>query len=337
MDTRSTIVVTGACGFIGNYFLKLLHRGMQVVVIDNMSYCGVNSVEPHTLYKEDILSGETMREIFLKHQPRYIVNFAAESHVDRSLSGNSFLYSNTVGVENLVKAASYMKLQGHPVEKFLQVSTDEVYGSATRAFHEGDPVNPCNPYSASKAAGELVALSYHRSHGVPVVITRGANTHGPQQYPEKLLPFFITRLCRGKKVPLYGDGLQEREWMSVDDHCQGILRALLFGTPGEIYNLSSNYSRTNLSVAEEICDTLGVPESMILHIPDPRGAAHDKRYAISSVKAERDLGWKAKDYTLQDTILWYRDNASWWKSIVDSTDYRLYVKNFYGKALGDDL
>ena len=329
-DTDIDIIVTGARGFLGNHFLKVLPEGWKVTVIDKQTYSGVNPVGND--YLMDISSPGSY-EIIKSISPRYIVNFAAESHVDRSLDTySSFLQSNTLGVENLVKAA-----RDAGVERFLQVSTDEVYGPAgEEPFPEEAPLLPCNPYASSKAAGELVAMGYYRSDQVPVIITRGANTYGSKQYPEKLIPFFLTRLLQGKKVPLYGSGEQEREWISVDDHCRGILTALRKGTVGEIYNIGSGVHRSNLEITKKILKVLGKSEDYVKYIEDPRGKSHDKKYSISSEKL-RALGWAPGVTSIISTITWYENHREWWEPLVEDKSYKDYVSNFYGKLLGEDL
>ena len=314
----SLFLITGGCGFLGNHMYHSLKSiGIPVKVVDYLGYPAKNYVPPEDLIIDDISS------MTLPKGVSHIINFAAETHVDRSLTSTSLLTSNIVGPVNLIK-----QFTG---ELFLQVSTDEVYGESYGATGDS-PVAPRNPYSSSKAAAEILCMSYMRSHGVPVIITRGCNTYGPRQYPEKLIPFFLTRLLQGKPCPLYSPGTQKREWMSVEDHCRGILTALRLGTPGEIYNISSEYMLSNLEISYMLASLVNVPSELISLIENLRGGSHDKQYKISSSKL-RKLGWAPSGFSLASTVQWYTDNREWWENILKEPGYQDYLSKFYGSTL----
>jgi dTDP-glucose 4,6-dehydratase len=258
-----------------------------------------------------------------------IINFAAESHVDRSILDSSpFIRTNVVGTQVLLDAAREFH-----VPMFLQVSTDEVYGSLgpTGLFTETTPLAPSSPYSASKAAADLLVLAYHHTFGIPAMITRCSNNYGPYQFPEKLIPLFITRLLQDQKVPVYGDGQQIRDWIHVRDHCAGIEAVRQRGKVGEVYNLGGKCERTNLQMTHLLLELLGKPTSLIEYVKDRPG--HDRRYAIDCSKAERELGWTptiALDDGLRETIEWYQNNRSW-LATVQSGEYRNYYERQYGR------
>lgn len=265
-----------------------------------------------------------------------VINLAAETHNDRSLLGaEEFLITNVLGVQALLDACTEVG-----VWRMVQVSTDEVYGSiGTGQWTEESPLMPNTPYSASKAAGDLLCRAAFATNRAPVLITRGGNTYGPYQYPEKLIPFFCTRLLMGKKAPLYGEGTQVREWIHVDDHCAAIDLVLRNGEPGEVYNVSDSNERENRQVAAALLTALGADESLIKRIPDPRKGAHDQRYSMDSSKV-RALGWSPQvpfAQGLLETAKWYRENERWWREIVESDAYRAFITRFYGAALGEDL
>jgi len=338
---KKTILVTGGAGFIGSHFVRMLVReGKRAVVLDKLTYAG----NPENLadvrrgrfsrlmsfYQGDICNAEIVEHIFRKECIGAVVNFAAESHVDRSLlSAAPFIDTDVRGVYVLMEAA-----RRHGLERFVQISTDEVYGSiAEGSFKETDVLNPRNPYSASKAGGERLAYSYWASYGVPVVITRACNTYGPNQYPEKVLPLFTTNAIDGEPLPLYGDGGQVRDWLHVSDHCRAILFLMEDGEAGEVYNVSAGYERTNLELTRLILAELGKPESLIRHVEDRPG--HDRRYSLDSSRI-RALGWRPKvswQTGIRRTVRWYARNESWWRPIK-SGEFREYYLRQYGGRLG---
>lgn len=338
------LLVTGGAGFIGSAFVRYWLRKWpedRMVVLDALTYAGnlANLAEVwqnprFRFYPGRIEDTAVVEGIFRAERPTHVLNFAAESHNDRSLlDPTSMIASNVTGVSVLMAAG-----QRHGVERFLQVSTDEVYGEITHGkFLETDALLPRTPYSASKAGGELQVRAYVIAFGAPAVITRGSNTFGPYQYPEKLLPFFITRALQDKALPLYGEGNQVREWLYVDDHCSGIETVLLKGSQCEAYNVGGGTELTNLELTRKVLAILGKPETLIKHIPDPRGAAHDVRYAMDCSKIAA-LGWKPAhnhDEALERTVRWYVDRRDWWEPIVQSAEYQSFVRRFYGPALGD--
>ncbi len=345
-----TVLVTGGAGFIGSNYCRYVlenHPDYRVVVLDALTYAGNLSTmadmqgDPETAPRFRFYPGkiqdETVVNGLLRAEPiDYIVNFAAESHNDRSiLDPGSFIQTDVYGVFVLLDAA-----RRHNVERILHVSTDEVYGTIDEGqFTERHPLEPNTPYSASKAGGELQARAHYITYGTPVIITRCGNNFGPYQYPEKLIPFFVTRLIDDKKVPLYGSGQQVRDWVYVMDHCAGIDLALHQGRVGEAYNIGCNWERSNFEIARRLLTLLDKPESLIKPIGDPRGGAHDKRYSIDSTKL-RALGWKpAYDFEkgLEQTVRWYVDHQAWWRDIVAKPDYQAFLRRFYGPYLGEDL
>ena len=331
------VLVTGGAGFIGSALVRLWIRSdpkISIVNLDKLTYCGdrtrLEDLEGNSRYRfvqGDICDPKDVEKAM--DGCSVVVHLAAESHVDRSLlEGKVFIDTNVNGTYVLLERA---RKKG--VQKFLQISTDEVYGSRPKGyFTERDPLYPSSPYSVSKAAGDLLALSYVSTHGLPVVVTRGSNTFGPTQYPEKVIPLFISNALGGKTLPLYGDGRQVRNWIYVDDHCRGILHALKKGKAGEIYNISSETELENIVLTRLILKTLGKPESLIERVKDRLG--HDRRYAISSAKL-RALGWKEKhpfDEAFRSTVLWYRDHKIWWEAIKEKKDeFQSYYTKAYGK------
>lgn len=335
------ILVTGGAGFIGsNYVLRHLreHPDDRVVVLDALTYAGnlqnLASVEGDArlrFVKGNICDAEAVDALVAEEKPDAIVHFAAESHVDQSILGSRvFVETNVVGTQTLLDAT-----KKHGVRRFLMVSTDEVYGAlgAEGAFTEETPVAPNNPYSASKAASDLLALAYHRTHGLDVVITRCSNNYGPLQFPEKLIPLMIINALEEKPLPVYGDGLQIRDWIHVEDHAAAVDRVLADGRSGEVYNIGARNEHTNLEVVKRIVKRLGKSESLITHVKDRPG--HDRRYAIDPQKIETELGWKPSRTTaegLEETIQWYLDHRSWWEE-VRSGAYRDYFERQYGERL----
>ncbi len=331
------ILVTGGAGFIGSYLIKLWlreDREVSIVNFDKLTYCGdlsrLSELEGnprHIFFNGDVCNPKDLAHALEGCEA--VVHLAAETHVDRSLlDGKVFFETNTYGTYALLEEA---RKKG--VNKFLYVSTDEVYGSREKGFFvEKDALNPSSPYSVSKAAADLLVSSYAHTHGMHTLVTRGSNTFGPYQYPEKVIPLFVSNALSGQKLPLYGDGLQIRNWIYVEDHCRGILAAFMKGKKGEIYNISSENYLTNIELTRRLLKVLGKPESLIQSVKDRLG--HDRRYAIDSKKL-KDLGWKEKfsfDQSLRETVLWYRSNAAWWKAIKEKSDE---FKKYYTQAYGD--
>ncbi len=333
------ILVTGGAGFIGSAFVRHMiktHPEYNIVTYDKLTYAGnMNNLLPvsdepnHQFERGDIANRGEVRAALESHQIDTIVNFAAESHVDRSiLDADAFMHTNSIGVYILLDEG-----RKHGIERFLQVSTDEVYGSVPEGeLVERDPLAPRNPYSAAKAGGELMARAYYETHDMNLVITRGSNTFGPYQYPEKLMPFFITEALEDHPLPLYGDGKQMRDWLYVEDHVGGIDLVLHEGKAGEAYNIAGEDLRYNIDVTHRLLETLGKPESLIKHVPDREG--HDLRYAMNCDKA-RALGWQRRfsfDTAVASTVQWYVDNAWWWQPIKTG-DYLDYYQQQYAARL----
>ena len=318
------LLVTGAAGFIGSNFVRMIARGeltgiSSVTVLDRLTYAGVKSNldSASSLPKYEFVEGDICNSLVtykLINEVDAVINFAADSHVDRSITGaTDFVQTNIVGVQVLLDAikASKRKI------RFLQVSTDEVYGSIeSGSWTEDWPLQPNSPYSASKASGELLARSYNRTHEVDVVITRCSNNYGTHHFPEKLIPLFITNLIEGKKVPVYGTGMNVRDWLHVNDHCLGIYLVLMNGKSGEVYNIGGGRELTNNKITSLILREMGADESSIEHVEDRKG--HDLRYSIDWTKINRELGYEPQvkfEDGLKETIQWYRDNEAWWKPL----------------------
>lgn len=337
-ETRSFkhVVVTGAAGFIGSNLVHWLRANWpqtKITGLDALYYAGnkanltdLENDDQFELVVGNIADADVIRDL-LSRGIDGIINTAAQTHVDRSLdSGTQFVDSNIGGVQNMLDM-----LKGHNGVRYLQVSTDEVYGSLQpdEVSTETSPLKPRNPYSATKAGADLVVNAYRESFGHDVVTTRCCNNYGPYHYPEKVIPLFITNLMDDKKVPLYGDGLNEREWIHVSDHCAGIARVLEAGRSGEVYNLSTRDSLRNLDLTHKLLAALGKGEDYIEYVKDRPG--HDRRYAIDCSKAEKELGWTAQipfDQGLADTVTWYRENEAWWRPIK-SGEYRAYYEQHY--------
>lgn len=328
------ILVTGGAGFIGSAYVRLVlaeHPGVHVVTLDKLTYSGnpanLDGIDParHTLVRGDIASAEDVRAAMEGCDA--VVNFAAESHVDRSLMGaDEFIRTNIQGVSVLLSAARELGVQ-----RFVQVSTDEVYGSIEEGhFTEEDPVAPRNPYSASKASGELFARAHFETFHFPVIITRGSNTYGPRQYPEKVLPLFVTNAIDDLPLPLYGDGRNVRDWLYVEDHARGIDTALRKGEPGQIYNIAGGNERMNIALTHKVLELTGKSETLIQPVTDRPG--HDRRYAIDATKLKA-LGWQPRmdwEEGMCQTVQWYRDNEAWWRPLKSGA-YRQYYEAQYGK------
>lgn len=318
------ILVTGGAGFIGSNFIhyQLENYDDQIINVDKLSYAGnldnLRDIESHSnysFYNLDICNKEKIDKIM--HQNiDYIVNFAAESHVDRSIVDPSiFIKTNIQGCQNLLDLA--LKFG---IKKFLQISTDEVYGSlgAEGKFKEKDSLNPSNPYAASKAAADLLVNSYFKTYDLPINITRCSNNFGPYQYPEKLIPLFIIKALNNEKLPLYGDGSNIRDWIYVKDHCKAVDLVMRRGREGEIYNIGSNNEKTNLEITHKILSLLSKTELLIKYVKDRKG--HDHRYAIDSSKIKEKLGWESEsnfDKAMRETLNWYLDHKKWWQKIIN--------------------
>jgi dTDP-glucose 4,6-dehydratase len=311
------LLVTGGCGFIGSHFVRYVrqnHPGIRVICYDLLTYAGslgnVSDLRRDPLFEfiqGDIADPAMVDHVLQSYSVDGIVNFAAETHVDRSITGPAeFVRTNIVGTATLLDAA-----RKHGVSRFCQISTDEVYGSLTESdpsFCESSPLKPSSPYSASKCAADLLALAYHRTYGLPVVITRCSNNYGPAQFPEKLIPVVISKLLHDDPVPVYGQGQNIRDWIYVGDHVEAVWRVLEGGRPGEVYNIGANCEKRNLEIVRELLTILGKPESMIQYVQDRPG--HDWRYAMNPTRIERELGWTAKTpFTegLRKTVEWYRE------------------------------
>ena len=316
------ILVTGGAGFIGSCFIRHIlkkYQNYKVINIDALTYAGnienLNDVKDNPNYKfvhGNICDKELVQELI--KEVDCVVNFAAESHVDRSITGPEiFIETNVKGTLNLLQAAKDSK-----IERYLQVSTDEVYGSLgkTGYFYETTPLAPNSPYSASKASADLLVRAYYETYKMPVLNTRCSNNYGPYQYPEKLIPFFISRLLKGEKVPVYGDGLNVRDWLYVYDHCNAIDTVLHKGKIGEIYNIGGHNEKTNIEITKLILNAMGKDESSIEYVQDRLG--HDRRYAISNDKIQSQLGWEPSltfEEGIKITIDWYLNNQNWIESI----------------------
>jgi dTDP-glucose 4,6-dehydratase len=330
------LLVCGGAGFIGSNFVRqrVNDHGDQVVVLDKLTYAGrpeslQDLGDAATLVHGAIEDPEKVAEA-LGDGVDAIVNFAAETHVDRSISGpEAFVETNVRGSLVLLEAA-----RERGVARYVQISTDEVYGSiAEGSFTEESPIVPSSPYSASKAGGDLLVQSYFHTYGLETVICRGSNNYGPYQYPEKLIPLMVLNALHGDKLPVYGDGLNVRNWLFVEDFGRGISHVLAHGAPGEVYNVGGPDECTNIEVVERILELTGQDRSAIEYITDRPG--HDRRYSLGSEKV-RALGWEAQvrfEEGLERTVSWYRDNAWWWEPIR-SGEFREYYERHYGKALG---
>ncbi|HAF99147.1 dTDP-glucose 4,6-dehydratase [Paenibacillus lactis] len=336
------LLVTGGAGFIGSNFILYMmqqHPDYQIVNMDALTYAGnlenLKSVENEPKYSfvhADIADKEAVDRIF-QQGIDVVVNFAAESHVDRSiLEPEVFVNTNVLGTQVLLDAS-----KKYGVTKYVQVSTDEVYGSLgeTGLFSETTPLAPNSPYSASKAGGDLLVRAYHETFGLPVNVTRCSNNYGPYQFPEKLIPLMISRALNNDPLPVYGDGLNIRDWLYVEDHCSAIDLVIHKGRVGEVYNIGGNNERTNLHIVQTILRELGKPESLITYVEDRPG--HDRRYGIDPTKITKELGWQPKyhfESGIKETIQWYLDNKDWWTRI-QSGAYRDYLDRQYGNRLGE--
>jgi dTDP-glucose 4,6-dehydratase len=318
MSQPQKLLITGGSGFIGSWLIRHLlaeNPDCHITNLDLLTYAGnpenLRDIENDPRYR--FVQGDIQDEALVNRLMREVdacVNVAAQTHVDRSISGPGvFITTNVVGTQVLLEAA-----RNANISKFVQVSTDEVYGSieGTAKFTEESPLEPSSPYSSSKAGADLIALSYWKTYGMPVCITRCTNNYGPNQYPEKLIPLFILNASEDKQVPVYGDGMNVRDWIHVKDHSAGVAAVLKAGKPGEVYNIGSGNEHNNMEITRLILKILGKPESLIKFVPDRPG--HDRRYALDCSKVERELGWKATtsfEEGLRETVQWYLDNPQW--------------------------
>lgn len=335
------ILVTGAAGFIGSNFvfhMRKAHPEYDIIALDSLTYAGnletlapVMEEDHFTFVRCDITNREGVRKVFEEHHPDVVVNFAAESHVDRSIEDPGvFLRTNILGTQVLMDACREFGIQ-----RFHQVGTDEVYGDLPLDrpdlfFTEDLPLQASSPYSASKASADLLVMAYHRTYGLPVTISRCSNNYGPYQFPEKLIPLMIANALADKPLPVYGTGENVRDWLYVEDHCRAIDMILENGKVGEVYNIGGHNERSNLDVVKTILKQLGKPESLITFVGDRKG--HDLRYAIDPSKIHGELGWLPEtkfDDGIRQTIDWYLNNESWWKNII-SGDYMEYYEKMYG-------
>lgn len=333
------LLVTGGAGFIGSNFVRYFmgRHESAVVTLDALTYAGnLANLEPvlknhrHTFIKGDICDAAAVDAAMAGTDA--VVHFAAESHVDRSIeNAGVFLQTNVLGTGVLLEAA-----RRHNIQKFVHVSTDEVYGSIAQGYSgESSHLHPNSPYAASKASSDLLALSYHATFGLPVVVTRCSNNFGPYQFPEKLIPLFITNALEDKPLPIYGDGLYVRDWIYVDDHCAAVEKVLFAGKEGEVYNIGGTKDRTNLAITDFILRALDKPQSLKKSVQDRLG--HDRRYAIDSTKIETELGWRPAfqfEEGMEKTIAWYLENREWWGAIK-SGEYRAYYEKHYARRLAE--
>lgn len=334
------ILVTGGAGFIGSNFVRYIldkYPDYRVVIYDKLSYAGnldnlreVEGEPRYTFVRGDICNAEKVDEVMRQHEIDAIVNFAAESHVDRSLmEAGSFIQTDVFGTYVLLEAA-----KKYQIERYHQVSTDEVYGQVLEGSSlETDPLLTRSPYAASKAGGDLMCHAYFVSFDVPITITRGSNNIGPYQYPEKVIPLFITNAIDDIPLPLYGDGLQMRDYQYVMDHCEGIDVVLQRGQPGEIYNLGTGVEIRNIDMAKMILKLLGKPESLIQHVKDRPG--HDRRYSLNCDKIKA-LGWRSRhtfEEALEKTVQWYVDNEWWWRKIKSGEYLDYYRRQYEGREI----
>ncbi|MEU5627201.1 dTDP-glucose 4,6-dehydratase [Streptomyces tendae] len=331
--TATRILVTGGAGFIGSHYVRTLlgpqgPAGVHVTVLDKLTYAGnpanLDPVREHprfSLVQGDICDAEAVDRLVAEHHQ--IVHFAAESHVDRSILGaTEFVRTNVGGTQVLLDAA--LRHHGGRRGVFVHISTDEVYGSiASGSWPETHPLSPSSPYAASKAAADLLALAYHRTHGLDVRVTRCSNNYGPHHFPEKLIPLFITRLLQGRTVPLYGDGLNVRDWLHIDDHVQGVELVRTKGRPGEVYNIGGGTELTNRELASRLLEACGADWGSVEYVTDRKG--HDRRYSVDCAKITEELDYRPrKDFAtgLAETVAWYRENRDWWEPLRQRAELR---------------
>ena len=334
------VLVTGGLGFIGSNLVRLIlaeRPAWRVVNLDKVTYAGnpenLADLAEHPRYRlvrGDICDGEVVAELFREERIDGVLHLAAESHVDRSILAPAvFIETNVRGTQVLLEAAREFR-----AKRFLHVSTDEVYGSLgpTGLFTEETPIAPSSPYSASKASSDLLALAYARTFRVPVVVTRCSNNYGPYQFPEKLIPLMIANAVRDLPLPVYGDGLNVRDWIHVEDHCRGLLAAFEEGVAGEVYNFGASSERRNIEIVKQVLDLVGKPHSLIQYVKDRPG--HDRRYAIDAGKAAARLGWAPRrrfEDALADTVRWYLEHRPWWERIISGEYLRYYERQYGGR------
>ena len=336
-----TIIITGGAGFIGANFLFYMlreHPQDRVICLDKLTYAGnlstlapVMGQDNFRFVKADICDRDAVYSLFAEEHPDVVVNFAAESHVDRSIENPAiFLETNIMGTAVLMDAC-----RKYGIQRYHQVSTDEVYGDLPLDrpdlfFTETTPIHASSPYSSSKASADLLVLAYHRTYGLPVTISRCSNNYGPYHFPEKLIPLMIINALHDKPLPVYGDGLNVRDWLYVEDHCRAIDLILQKGRVGEVYNVGGHNEMKNIDIVKLICKALGKPESLIHHVTDRKG--HDRRYAIDPTKIHEELGWLPETKFadgIKKTIQWYLDHEDWWQPII-SGEYQQYYQKMYG-------
>ena len=336
-----TIVVTGGAGFIGSNFVfyeRNHHPEDRIVCIDKLTYAGnLSTLAPvmddpmFRFVRMDICDREGIDKLFEEEKPDIVVNFAAESHVDRSIENPEiFLQTNIIGTSTLMDAC-----RKYGITRYHQVSTDEVYGDLPLDrpdlfFTEETPIHTSSPYSSSKAGADLLVLAYHRTYGLPVSISRCSNNYGPYHFPEKLIPLMVINALHDKPLPVYGEGLNVRDWLYVEDHCKAIDLVMRKGRVGEVYNIGGHNEMRNIDIVKLICKELGKPESLITYVTDRKG--HDMRYAIDPTKIHNELGWLPETMFkdgIKKTIRWYLDNQSWWQPIIDG-EYQNYYEQMYG-------
>lgn len=336
-----TIIVTGGAGFIGsNFVFHMLqaHPNYRIVCLDKLTYAGnLSTLEPvlqqdnFRFVKVDICDRQAVDKLFQEEKPDIVVNFAAESHVDRSIENPGiFLETNIMGTAVLMDAC-----RKYGIQRYHQVSTDEVYGDLPLDrpdlfFTEETPLHTSSPYSSSKASADLLAMAYYRTYGLPVTISRCSNNYGPYHFPEKLIPLMIANALADKPLPVYGNGENVRDWLYVEDHCRAIDLIIHAGKVGEVYNVGGHNEKRNIDIVRIICQELGKPESLIVHVEDRKG--HDRRYAIDPAKIHRELGWlpetKFED-GIKKTIKWYLEHKKWWQDIING-EYQEYYAKMYG-------
>jgi dTDP-glucose 4,6-dehydratase len=337
-----TILVTGGAGFIGSAFVRRMvekYPDTTIVVLDKLTYAGnldnllpVHDAPNYRFERGDIAHRQTVQRVIEQYGVDVIVNFAAETHVDRSiLEPDAFIYTDVVGLYMLLDVARQVG-----VGRVHHVSTDEVYGSIAEGFfREGDVLEPNSPYAASKAGGEMMVRAYHVTYGLHTTVTRGSNTFGPYQYPEKLASFFITEAIDDRPLPLYGDGMQVRDWLYVDDHCDAIDAVVQRGAPGAIYNVGGEHELHNIEVTRFILRALGKPESLIRHVADRPG--HDRRYALTNDKIRAELGWTPQhtfEEAMTATVRWYQSNEWWWRKIKTGEYLEYYRRQYAARLAG---
>lgn len=335
------LIVTGGAGFIGGNFVHYMlqeHPGDQIICLDKLTYAGnlstLADVMDHPNFqfvKMDICDRDSVYGLFEKEKPDVVINFAAESHVDRSIENPEiFLQTNIIGTSVLMDAC-----RKYGIQRYHQVSTDEVYGDLPLDrpdlfFTEETPIHTSSPYSSSKAGADLLVMAYYRTYGLPVTISRCSNNYGPYHFPEKLIPLMIINALHDRPLPIYGDGLNVRDWLYVEDHCRAIDLIIRKGKVGEVYNVGGHNEMRNIDIVKLICQELGKPESLITHVTDRKG--HDRRYAIDPEKIHRELGWLPETKFadgIKKTIQWYLTHQKWWEDIIISGEYQNYYQKMY--------